>query len=296
MLPVFDFTREMTLLAVAARMLTAMACGGVIGIERELKRRPAGFRTHILICVGASITVLTNLFLYQVMHLYTDVSRMGAQVITGISFIGAGTIIVTKRRRVKGLTTAAGLWAVGIIGLVCGAGYLEMALFASAMVLFAELVLSRLEYRFVRHIKDTNLYVEYESADDIQEIRLRPGGGRSGDLAYPGRGREDALLRDPRDAGRERGSRQERDPRRGRAGGRGEHRGNVTADGMLRCGSAGRRSRTVCCPASSGRDKKPGRASKNRFQRTENHAIIQTEGRERVKSAPPRRPSEENEK
>lgn len=170
MLPVFDFTREMTLLAVAARMLTAMVCGGVIGIERELKRRPAGFRTHILICVGASITVLTNLFLYQVMHLYTDVSRMGAQVITGISFIGAGTIIVTKRRRVKGLTTAAGLWAVGIIGLVCGAGYLEMALFASAMVLFAELVLSRLEYRFVRHIKDTNLYVEYESADDIQEI------------------------------------------------------------------------------------------------------------------------------
>lgn len=170
MLPVFDFTREMTLLAVAARMLTAMACGGVIGIERELKRRPAGFRTHILICVGASITVLTNLFLYQVMHLYTDVSRMGAQVITGISFIGAGTIIVTKRRRVKGLTTAAGLWAVGIIGLVCGAGYLEMALFASAMVLFAELVLSRLEYRFVRHIKDTNLYMEYESADDIQEI------------------------------------------------------------------------------------------------------------------------------
>ena len=170
MLPVFDFAREMTLLAVAARMLTAMACGGVIGIERELKRRPAGFRTHILICVGASITVLTNLFLYQVMHLYTDVSRMGAQVITGISFIGAGTIIVTKRRRVKGLTTAAGLWAVGIIGLVCGAGYLEMALFASAMVLFAELVLSRLEYRFVRHIKDTNLYVEYEIADDIQEI------------------------------------------------------------------------------------------------------------------------------
>ena len=75
MLPVFDFTREMTLLAVAARMLTAMACGGVIGIERELKRRPAGFRTHILICVGASITVLTNLFLYQVMHLLTYLTR-----------------------------------------------------------------------------------------------------------------------------------------------------------------------------------------------------------------------------
>ena len=170
MLPVFDFTREMTLLAVAARMLTAMACGGVIGIERELKRRPAGFRTHILICVGASITVLTNLFLYQVMHLYTDVSRMGAQVITGISFIGAGTIIVTKRRRVKGLTTAAGLWTVGIIGLVCGAGYLELAIFATLMVLFAELVLSKLEYRFARIIQDANLYVEYRHSEDLPHI------------------------------------------------------------------------------------------------------------------------------
>ncbi len=170
MLPVFDFAREMTLLAVAARMLTAMACGGVIGIERELKRRPAGFRTHILICVGASITVLTNLFLYQVMHLYTDVSRMGAQVITGISFIGAGTIIVTKRRRVKGLTTAAGLWAVGIIGLVCGAGYLELAIFATLMVLFAELVLSKLEYRFARIIQDANLYVEYRHSEDLPQI------------------------------------------------------------------------------------------------------------------------------
>ena len=170
MLHIFDFAREMTLLAITVRMLLAEVCGGVIGVERELKRRPAGFRTHILICVGASMTILTNLYLYQVMHLYTDISRMGAQVIAGISFIGAGTIIVTKRRRVKGLTTAAGLWTVGIIGLVCGAGYLELALFATLMVLFAELVLSKLEYRFARIIQDANLYVEYRHSEDLPQI------------------------------------------------------------------------------------------------------------------------------
>ena len=170
MLHVFDFARELSFSAVLVRMLAAMLCGGVIGIERELKRRPAGFRTHILICIGAAMTILTNLYLYQVMHLYTDVSRMGAQVIAGISFIGAGTIIVTRRQRVKGLTTAAGLWAVGIIGLVCGAGYLELALFVTAMVLVAEIFLSRLEYRFARQVRDTRLYVEYRSADDIQRI------------------------------------------------------------------------------------------------------------------------------
>ena len=170
MLHIFDFAREMTLLAITVCMLFATVCGGVIGVERELKRRPAGFRTHILICVGASMTILTNLYLFQVMHLYTDISRLGAQVITGISFIGAGTIIVTKRRRVKGLTTAAGLWTVGIIGLVCGAGYLELAIFATLMVLFAELVLSKLEYRFARIIQDANLYVEYRHSEDLPQI------------------------------------------------------------------------------------------------------------------------------
>ena len=170
MLSIFDFARGMTLLAVAARMVSAVLCGGLIGIEREFKRRPAGFRTHILICLGASMTILTNLYLYQVMHLYTDISRLGAQVIAGIGFIGAGTIIVTKRRRVKGLTTAAGLWTAAIIGLVCGAGYLELAYFATAMVLIAELFLVKLEYRYARTVQDVNLYLEYKHSAVIQTI------------------------------------------------------------------------------------------------------------------------------
>ena len=157
MLTCLNFAREMSFLGVTVRLLAAVLCGGLIGLEREYKRRPAGFRTHILISLGAAITILTNLYLYQVMHYHTDISRLGAQVIVGIGFIGAGTIIVTKRHRVKGLTTAAGLWTAAIIGLVCGAGYLELALFTTALVLIAELVLVRLEYYLKTKAKQAHL-------------------------------------------------------------------------------------------------------------------------------------------
>lgn len=170
MLSCFDFVREMNLLSVTVRLVLATVCGGLIGFERELKHRPAGFRTHILICLGSAVTVMTNLYLYLVLHLFTDVSRLGAQVIAGIGFIGAGTIIVTKRQRVKGLTTAAGLWTSAIIGLACGAGYVECAVFATAMVLLAELLLIKLEYRFARKTDDVNLLVEYSRAAAIEDI------------------------------------------------------------------------------------------------------------------------------
>ncbi len=170
MLHCFDFFRDMDMLAVTVRLVLAVICGGVIGIEREIKRRPAGFRTHILICMGSAITILTNLYLYQIMHLYTDISRMGAQVIAGISFVGAGTIIVTKRQRVSGLTTAAGLWTAAIIGLACGAGYAEAAIFATALVLFAELVLSKIEYRYARTASDYNIVIEYARPGTITHL------------------------------------------------------------------------------------------------------------------------------
>lgn len=170
MLHCFDFIREMNMLSVTIRLVLAVLCGGLIGIEREAKRRPAGFRTHILICMGSAITILTNLYAYQVLHLNTDIARMGAQVIAGIGFVGAGTIIVTRRQHVKGLTTAAGLWTSSIIGLACGAGYVECAVFATLMVLVAELFLSKLEYRFVRQVSDVNIYVEYTRPSTIQQL------------------------------------------------------------------------------------------------------------------------------
>ena len=150
MLSIFDGLREITLPAVTLRLMLAMVCGGIIGIEREFKRRPAGFRTHILICLGAAMTTLTSQYLYLYMGQYTDMARLGAQVVAGIGFIGAGTIIVTRRQRVKGLTTAAGLWAAAIIGLTLGGGFYEGGLFATVLILVAELFFSRLEYRIDR--------------------------------------------------------------------------------------------------------------------------------------------------
>ncbi|MBQ9098444.1 MAG: MgtC/SapB family protein [Clostridia bacterium] len=159
------FTEGFHIWGAIVRMVLAVICGGIIGIEREYKRRPAGFRTHILICLGASLTMLTSQYIYLELGLFTDLARLGAQVIAGIGFIGAGTIIVTKRRQVKGLTTAAGLWASAIVGLAVGAGYFEAALIATLMILVAELLLSRFEYFIMSTARGINLYIEYRDND-----------------------------------------------------------------------------------------------------------------------------------
>ncbi len=170
MLSSLDFLRDITTLSVLIRMVLAVLCGGAIGVEREHKRRPAGFRTHILICLGAAMTTMTSQFLYLHLGLYTDIGRLGAQVIAGIGFIGAGTIIVTKRRQVKGLTTAAGLWTCAIIGLAIGAGYFEAGVLATALILFAEIFFSRFEYWVIVNSRNLNIYVEYEDNDSLDNV------------------------------------------------------------------------------------------------------------------------------
>ena len=170
MLSIFNGLRTVTMLSVAVRMLLAVACGGIIGIEREYKRRPAGFRTHILICLGAALTTLTSQYLYLNMHYYTDMARLGAQVVAGIGFIGAGTIIVTRRQRVKGLTTAAGLWAAAIIGLALGGGFYEGGIFATILILLAELLFSKLEYRMLENAPEINLYMEYTDKRCLENV------------------------------------------------------------------------------------------------------------------------------
>lgn len=170
MLEMFDGLRQMTLLSVGTRLLLAVLCGGLIGLEREYKRRPAGFRTHILICLGASLTTLTSQYLTLSLGYYTDMARMGAQVVAGIGFIGAGTIIVTKQQRVKGLTTAAGLWASAIVGLAIGAGFYEGAVVAVLLILLAEMLFVKLEYRILRNSREYILYIEYKEKSNLERI------------------------------------------------------------------------------------------------------------------------------
>lgn len=171
MITILQPLQEITLWGAALRMLLAVLCGGFIGLEREYKRRPAGFRTHILICLGAAITTLTSQYICLVMQYSTDMSRLGAQVISGVGFIGAGTIIVSRHRRVKGLPTAAGLWTSAIIGLALGAGFYEGGILTTVLVLLAEILFSKLEYWILRNTPEVNLYLEFSDPRCLEPIR-----------------------------------------------------------------------------------------------------------------------------
>lgn len=144
MLHFLDGIRGITLLPVIIKLLLALLLGGVIGVERSYKNRPAGFRTHILVTLGATVASMSGIYLYVRAGLPADVSRLGAAVVSGLGFLGAGTIIVTRNYTVKGLTTAAGLWTSGIIGLALGAGFYEGAFIAAALVLLSETTLGDL--------------------------------------------------------------------------------------------------------------------------------------------------------
>ncbi len=126
--------REITYATIAIRIITAFILGGIIGLERGMKNRPAGLRTYMLVCVGACMIMLTNQYIYQVFGT-GDPVRMGAQVVSGIGFLGAGTIIVTNRNQIRGLTTAAGLWAAAAVGLALGIGFYEAA-FLGGFIIF----------------------------------------------------------------------------------------------------------------------------------------------------------------
>ena len=113
--------RELTYLAVGLRIVAALLMGGILGLERGMKNRPAGLRTYMLVCVGSCLIMMTNQYIYQAAGT-GDPPRMSAQVVSGIGFLGAGTIVVPQRNQIKGLTTAAGLWACAAAGLALGIG------------------------------------------------------------------------------------------------------------------------------------------------------------------------------
>lgn len=151
--------REVTVTEIILRVLISVAIGGLIGLERGMKNRPAGLRTYMLVCVGACVVMLTNQYTYQVYQV-GDPVRMGAQVISGIGFLGAGTIVVTSRNQIKGLTTAAGLWTAGGIGLAIGIGLYEVALAASVAVFIILTVLHQLDFRVRKKAHILEAYVE----------------------------------------------------------------------------------------------------------------------------------------
>ena len=177
--------REVSYLSVILRLLGAVILGGVIGLERGMKNRPAGLRTYMLVCVGSCLIMLTNQYLYQVSG-SGDPMRLGAQVVSGIGFLGAGTIVVTKHNQIKGLTTAAGLWASAGVGLALGVGFYEAALVAGVLVFFVLTGLQKLDNRMRSKTRTMDIYIEIdenmhigtlvrevrEKGIDIEDIQL----------------------------------------------------------------------------------------------------------------------------
>ncbi len=181
MLPIFDGLRSLTFGSLALRILLAVLFGGLIGIERERHSRAAGLRTYSLVCIGATLAVMLSEYEYEMIHtvwadtmarvgIGTDVSRFGAQVINGIGFLGAGSILVTGRQEVKGLTTAAGLWACACVGLAIGAGFYEAVFVAFILIFLCIRYLNGIATKLKERSKNMNLYVEFTSLDQIAEI------------------------------------------------------------------------------------------------------------------------------
>ncbi len=155
---------EMYYFILLGRLLLACLLGGIIGYEREQTHRPAGFRTHILVCIGSALVMVTSEFIFKQYsgHTNADPARLGAQVISGIGFLGAGTII-REGFNVKGLTTAASLWAVSCVGIAVGIGFYEGAIAATILIYLTLITLKKIEDHIAKKSNYRYIYVKSEN-------------------------------------------------------------------------------------------------------------------------------------
>lgn len=158
---------EWSMRAVVIRMVAALFVGVIIGIDRGMKRRGAGIKTHTLVCLGATLVMVTGQYIYVNFNGTGDIARLGAQVISGVGFLGVGTIIVTGRNQVRGLTTAAGLWACACIGLAIGIGFVEGAVVTFLLVILTLNVLTRIDVLLHKYAKVFDLYIEFETNKSV---------------------------------------------------------------------------------------------------------------------------------
>lgn len=172
LMQIFPALRELSFPSMALRFLVSCICGGVIGYTRGLHQRPAGFRTHVLVCLGAASTMIMSQFSVEILGVPGDTLRVAAQVISGIGFLGAGCIIHmgTNRTHTTGVTTAAGLWATGAMGLMAGAGYLEGALLMCVIIFLVEVPMYRLDSSYVKLTTTVFAYVEISSDFRLSEM------------------------------------------------------------------------------------------------------------------------------
>ena len=151
------------------RLTLAVLLGGIIGFERGLKGRAAGMRTYMLVSLGSVLVMITNEYMSGI-WIGADPARMGAQVISGIGFLGAGTIIITRDRQVRGLTTAAGLWASACMGLAIGVGFYAGALIGMLFILLVTIGMQRLDSTLLSKARSVDVYVELTEAARVHKL------------------------------------------------------------------------------------------------------------------------------
>ena len=164
------YLREINMVSITVRLILALICGGVIGVERGRRGRAAGFRTHIVVCLGAAMATLTGQYMVQYLGVAGDPGRLGAQVISGIGFLGVGTILVTGRSHVRGLTTAAGLWSTATVGLAIGIGFYEAALLCTLFLCIAIVLLHHMDSVLFKDKASIDVYIDISEPQKTNQI------------------------------------------------------------------------------------------------------------------------------
>ena len=166
-----EIAQGWSLEALIIRMFWAMLVGTLIGIDREMKDRSDGSKTRVLVCIGAALVMMTSQYIQVAFpEVKADLNRIGAQVISGVGFLGVGTIIVTGKNQVRGLTTAAGLWACACCGLAVGIGFIEGTVIALIFIMFTLKVLNLLDVRIHKNAKILDIYLEFENNKAVRQF------------------------------------------------------------------------------------------------------------------------------
>ena len=163
-----NFT-ELNEWSVLLRLALSGVLGAVLGLERTRKLRPAGLRTYMLVCIGSCVVMLSGLYMFEKYGPGFDPARMAAQVVSGIGFLGAGTIMVTASHKVKGLTTAAGLWAAACLGIAIGLGFYTVV-GGFLLLLITMSLADRLENLYYYRLKRISIYLVITSLDVLRSV------------------------------------------------------------------------------------------------------------------------------
>ena len=179
---IYAYLTDFNAVSGTLRLFLALICGGIIGYERGKKQRPAGTRTYMMVCIGAALSILLAIYFDEMLKTvwlevsknnprhYTDVSRFGAKVINGIGFLGAGTIIVTSSQKIKGITTAAGLFATACMGFAIGAGFYSVAIFSCVLMWLTITKFGFIEKMITSRTRNVNIFVEIKELNDIASV------------------------------------------------------------------------------------------------------------------------------